>query len=339
MTRNPARSRSLLSVPHRHRPLFASLIALALLYTAACIRYADANFFSLTVFLNLFRDNAVLGIVAVGQTLVILSGGIDLSVGAVMSLCSVVVGVLIAEHGWHPLAAMGIGVAAGTGLGAALGGLIQATGMKPFIVTLAGMFFARGLGYVIHLESVGIDDPRHLQLALFSLSAAPGVKLPLTTLLLLAVVILGTYLSVATPFGRAVYALGGSEDSARLMGLRIGRVKIAVYALSGFCAGLAGVALTLYQSSGSHVEGVGLELDAIAAAVIGGTLLTGGVGSVAGTLVGVLIIGIILTAITYEPHGFSSGLTKVVIGGLLLVFVLVQRVLAPGRRDTPGRVG
>jgi simple sugar transport system permease protein len=320
-------------LPHRHRPLLASLIALALLYAAACLRYADDNFFSLAVFLNLFRDNAVLGVIAVGMTFVILSGGIDLSVGAVMSLCSVVIGVLIAEQGWHPLAAMAAGVAVGASLGAAMGGLIQATGLKPFIVTLAGMFFARGLGYVIHLESVGIDDPRHLQLALFGLSPAPGVKLPLTTLVLLAVVLLGTYLSIATPFGRSVYALGGSEESARLMGLRIGRTKIAVYTLSGLCAGLAGVTLTLYQSSGSHVEGVGLELDAIAAVVIGGTLLTGGVGSVAGTLVGVLIIGILLTAITtYEPHGFSSGFTKVLIGGLLLAFVLVQRVLSPGRR-------
>ncbi len=320
-------------LPRRLRPLLASLAALLALYAAAAVRYADAGFFSLAVFLNILGDNAVLGVAAVGVTFVILSGGIDLSVGAVMSLSSVVVGVLISEHGWHPLAAMAAALGGGAALGGAMGGLIHASGLKPFIVTLAGMFFARGVGYLVHLESIGISDPRHMQLALWRLPLVGGAGLPITAAILLATVAICAFVAAQTRFGRAIYALGGSEEAARLMGLRVGRTKVGVYALSGGCAALAGVTLTLYQSSGSHIEGVGLELDAIAAAVIGGTLLRGGVGSIWGTLIGVLIIGIILTGVmTYETVAMSSGSTKVIIGGLLLVFVLLQRVLAPGGR-------
>jgi simple sugar transport system permease protein len=147
-------------------------------------------------------------------------------------------------------------------------------------------------------------------------------------LALLCVVLIGAYVALMTRFGRNVYALGGSEEAALLMGLPVGRTKIAIYGVSGFCSALAGMVLTFELFSGSHIEGVAMELDAIAAVVVGGTLLTGGVGSVFGTLIGVLIIGIILNVMTYEE--FSAGLTKVAIGGLLLVFVLIQRLLTRG---------
>ncbi len=320
-------------IPRRHRPLLASVAALVALYGVAALRYGDDGFFTLQVFINLLRNNSVLGIVAVGMTFVILSGGIDLSVGAMMSLSSVVVGVLIMECHWSPMLAIPAALALGTAVGLGMGCIIRFTGIKPFIVTLAGMFFARGLGFLIHLESVSIYHPHHEWLALLAIplgdpESRETCLLPITAILFLGVVLIGAYTSLFTRFGRNVYALGGNEEAALLMGLPVGRSKAWIYGLSGFCAALAGVVLTLELSSGSHIEGIALELDAIAAVVVGGTLLTGGVGSVFGTLVGVLIIGIILNAMTYQD--FSAGLTKVAIGLLLLVFVVLQRLLTRG---------
>jgi ribose/xylose/arabinose/galactoside ABC-type transport system permease subunit len=325
-----------MTIPRRHRPLLASVLVFVMLYAVATIRYRDESFFTLQVFINFLVDNSFLGIVAVGMTFVILSGGIDLSVGAGMSLSSIVVGVLIMDCGWPPVLAMPAALLLGALLGAGMGCVIHYAGIKPFIVTLAGMFFARGLGFLIHLESINIDHPQHRSLQMVAIPLWGYHELPITAIVFLLVVLIGAYVARYTTFGRAVYAVGGNEEAALLMGLPIGRTKIAIYALSGFCAALAGCVLTLYLSSGSHIEGVALELDAIAAVVIGGTLLTGGVGSVFGTLIGVLIIGIVITVITTYEGVYSSGLTKVAIGGLLLVFVLLQRVLTRGAHPARG---
>ncbi len=317
-----------MSFLRKHITILAAVVVYLALYAAASVRYD--GFFSVPVFVNFLGNNAVLGVVAVGMTFVILSGGIDLSVGAVMSFSSVVIGVLIMEHQWHPLAAMAMALAGGTALGALMGAIIHATGIKPFIITLAGMFFARGLAFLIHLESIAISDPRHTALAIIRLG-----PVPVTGLVLLVFVAAGWYVAVFTRVGRNVYALGGGEEAALLMGLPVRRTKIAVYALSGFCAAAAGAVLTLYLSSGNHLEGVGMELDAIAAVVIGGTLLAGGIGSVLGTLVGVLMLGLILTSITTYEGTLSSGMTRVVIGLLLLVFVLLQKLLTRSLRGQP----
>lgn len=309
-----------MSFVRKHVTIVASALVYLVLYAIAAYRYD--GFATMPVFVNFLTNNAVLGVVAVGMTFVILSGGIDLSVGAVMSFSSVVVAVLIMDHHWHPLAAMAAALLAGVALGALMGALIHSTGLKPFIVTLAGMFFARGLGFLINIESIAISDPRHTKLALMRLG-----PLPVTALVLLGFVLLGWYVCTFTRFGRNVYALGGSEEAATLMGLPVGRTKIAVYAVSGLCASAAGAVLTLYLSSGNHLEGVGMELDAIAAVVIGGTLLTGGVGSVLGTMIGVLMLGMILTVITTYEGTLSSGTTRVAIGLLLLAFVLLQKLL------------
>ena len=304
----------------KHITVLAGAVVYVLLYALAAARYD--GFLSLPIFINFLSNNAVLGIVAVGMTFVILSGGIALSVGAVMSFSSVLIGVLIMEHHWSVFAAIGAALVCGTLLGAVMGYVIQTTGIKPFIVTLAGMFFVRGLVLRIHLESIAISEPRHTALAITRLGG-----LPITALLFLAFVAVGWYVAVLTPFGRNVYALGGGEEAALLMGLPVASTRMGVYAVSGFCAAFGGAALTFYLSSGSHLEGVGMELDAIATVVIGGTLLTGGVGSVFGTLIGVLMLGLILTAITTYEGMMSSGMTRVAIGSLLLAFVLLQKVL------------
>jgi ribose/xylose/arabinose/galactoside ABC-type transport system permease subunit len=297
-------------------------------YAGAAIRYRSQHFADPGVALNLLTDNTFLGVAAVGMTFVIISGGIDLSVGAVMGLSAIVIGVLIEDYGWNVYSAIGAALAMGGVLGGAMGAAIQWTGLRPFIVTLAGMFFARGLAFLIHLESIGIADPGHVWLASAGIAVPGAGRLTIGAMVLLGAVGLAWLVLARTPFGRNVYAIGGSEDSAVLMGLPVARTKVAVYAISGLCAALAGALLTLYLGSANHSDGVGLELDAIAAVVIGGTLLSGGVGSVLGTLVGVLIIGIIQVAITtYETRPISSGMTRVAIGGMLLVFVLMQRVV------------
>lgn len=321
-----------MKLPRKHIALLASLGVYVLLYAAASVYYADRNFFTPDVFLNFLRGGAVLGIIAVGETLVILAGGIDLAVGAVMSLSSVVIGVLIMEVGLPPAVAIPAAIALGGSIGLAMGAVIHYVDIKPFIVTLAGMFFARGLGFIIHLESISIEHPAYTQLVSLGLPLGGGYTLALTAVIFLAVVALAAYVTRYTSFGRNIFALGGSEEAALLMGLPVGRTKMLVYTASGLCSGLAGAVLTFDQSSGTHGAGVGMELDAIAAVVVGGTLLTGGVGSIVGTLIGVLTIGLLREVIVNYVGNLNSGMTSLAIGLLLLLFVLLQRALT--RRGT-----
>lgn len=314
-----------------------ALVALAGLFAIAAWRYRDAHFAGLPTVLNLINDNAALGLVAVGATAVILSGGIDLSVGAVMGLASIVLATLLTRAGWPIALALPATLALTTALGALQGFIIERARLPAFIVTLAGMFIARGLAFVINLESLPISDPGHAALRSVAVPLWGGQRLPFGAVLWIATAGLTALVLARTVPGRRVYAIGGNEAACRMMGVPVGVTRLAVYAWSGLCAGLAGVALSVYLSSGSHFEGVGLELDAIAAAAIGGTLLAGGVGSVAGGAIGALLLGLVVLCVTtYEPHAVSAGSTKVITAGLLLGFVLLQRGLRllpdPGER-------
>jgi galactofuranose transport system permease protein len=259
--------------------------------------------------------------------MVILSGGIDLSVGAVLGFTTILVAVLIQRHHLAPLFAIALGLGTGTLLGLSMGFLIDRFELPPFLVTLGGMFFARGLGFIISPESVGIEHPFYDRLSQFSIPLGGKAALSATAIIYLAVFVIGILVTHQSPFGRNIYALGGSESSARLMGVPVGRTKLAVYALSGFCAALAGVVSTVYTGSGNPTLGVGFELDVIAAVVVGGTLLSGGVGSQIGTLAGVLIFGTIQTALVFDGR-LNSWWLRIAIGGLLLVFILLQRLLS-----------
>jgi len=309
----------------KHIPILATTIVCVLLYAISAIAFHDRGFFSVGVFVNFFTDNAMLGIAAIGMTFVILSGGIDLSVGAVIGLTSIFIATALERFKWHPLAAMAAALVMGTLFGGGMGMVIRFFGLPPFLVTLAGMFFARGAAFILHLESMPIDHPFYNKVSEFHLALGAGIELTAAALIFLAAFLAAIYLAQYTRFGRNVYALGGNEQSAILMGLPTGPVKMRVYAISGFCSALAGVVYTL-GLSGNPSAAVGLELDAIAAVVIGGTLLTGGVGYVAGTLIGVLILGIIQTAITFQGS-LSSWWTKIAIGVLLLIFILLQRFI------------
>lgn len=315
----------------RYLPLAATIALFAAMATLGSVRYT--GFFSAQVFLNLLIDNACLIIVAVGMTFVILSGGIDLSVGAVVALTTMVFASLVERHGWSPAAAVPVVLLMGTLFGAFMGFLIERFRLQPFIVTLAGMFLARGLCYLISIDSISITHEGYSELAQWRLQLTETASISLGALIAIAVVLAGVFIAHCTPFGRAVYAVGGSEHSAVLMGLPVRSTLVGVYTLSGFCSALAGVVFTFYMLSGYGLHAVGMELDAIAAVVIGGTLLTGGVGYVAGTLFGVLMLGIIQTLISFDGT-LSSWWTRIAVGVLLFVFCLLQRLLTrrSGRR-------
>ncbi|MGH1562455.1 galactofuranose ABC transporter, permease protein YjfF [Mumia sp. DW29H23] len=309
------------SPPSQLLPVLATLALLVGMFGVGSIRYE--GFASPQVVLNLFVDNAFLIVLAVGMTFVILTGGIDLSVGSVVALSTMIAASTL-RAGWPPALAIVAVLLTGTVLGTAMGLVIHYFEVQPFIATLAGMFLARGLCYLISVESIPIKDETFQSLSAASITLPGDLYITPTVLVALAVVLVAAWILHLTRFGRTVYAVGGSESSAMLMGLAVARVKVGVYAISGFCSALGGLLFSLYMLSGYSLHAVGMELDAIAAVVIGGTLLTGGYGLVIGSLLGVLVLGTIQTFISVDGT-LSSWWTKISIGVLLLVFVVLQR--------------
>jgi len=307
-------------------PWFTSLVTVILLVAMLAIGGAAyPGFLSLQVGFNLLIDNAFLLVVAIGMGFVILSGGIDLSVGSVLALSTMITAWLLQTAHWHPALVILTVLALGALFGGAMGLIIHLFKLQPFIVTLAGMFLARGLCYLISIESITIDQPFFVAVSQTQIPFLGGFLSP-GAVIALIVLLLAIWLAHYTAFGRAVYAVGGNEQSAAMMGLNVGATRVGVYALSGLCAALGGVLFSFYMLSGYGLHGQGLELDAIAAVVIGGTLLTGGYGYIAGALSGVLVLGAIQTLIAFDGT-LSSWWTRIVIGGLLFVFCVVQRML------------
>jgi simple sugar transport system permease protein len=322
------------------KPVFPTLTTVLLLIILFC---ASAAFYpglaSPQVVANLLIDNAFLLVLAVGMGFVIISGGIDLSVGAVLALTTMSCAWLLQTWHWPGPAVVAVVLLCGALYGAAMGALIHFFKLQAFIVTLAGMFLARGLCYLIGVESVTIDDSwfvalSRLQLPLFD------AFLSISAIIALCVLAVAVFVAHWTAFGRTVYAIGGNEQSAQMMGLQVARTRIVVYAISGFCAALSGVLFSFYMLSGYALHGQGVELDAIAAVVIGGVLLTGGHGYLAGTLSGVLMLGLIQTIIAFDGS-LSSWWTKIIIGALLFVFCLMQRLITiyTARRSTGSNAG
>ncbi|ALG30186.1 ABC transporter permease [Glutamicibacter halophytocola] len=312
-----------LSLDRRYLPVLGTVIVFLLMLLVGGLRYE--NFLSPAVISNLFINNAHLIVLATGMTFVILTGGIDLSVGAVLALSSVITATLL--QAGVPLAlVLPTALLAGSLIGLGMGVMIQYFDVQPFVATLAGMFLARGLCFIFAPESVPIRHEGFTALTNWSLAAG---RWRLTAAVLIALlVVAGAWWTLhRTRFGRTVYAVGGGEHSATLMGLRVARTKVMVYVISGTCASLAGILFAMFSRSGYALTGVGMELDAIAAVVIGGTLLVGGMGFVAGSVVGVMVLGLIQTIITFEGT-LSSWWTKIVIGVLLLIFVILQRILS-----------
>jgi simple sugar transport system permease protein len=307
----------------RFLPLLITSAVFVLGYLFCSVEFH--NFATVRVIGNLLTDNAFLGIVAVGMTFVILSGGIDLSVGSVIAFTTVFLAVAIEDLHIPPLLAFALVLVIGAGFGAAMGAIIHYLKMPPFIVTLAGMFLARGISFLLTTDSIPVNHPLYSTLNDLSLHILSG-RLSLIAVVMLVVFLAGGILAHRTRFGTNVFALGGNLVSAQLMGVPVARTTIYIYTLSSFLAALAGIVFSLYTSAGYSLAATGTEMDAIAAVVIGGTLLSGGYGYVFGTFVGILIQGLIQTYITFDGT-LSSWWTKIAVGILLFIFIALQRLL------------
>jgi galactofuranose transport system permease protein len=302
-------------------PTFAALGVLVAMLIVAQLYFGD--FVSPGNMSALLLDNAYLMVIAVGMTFVILTAGIDLSVGSVMAFTGILLASLLGR-GMPAAVAVPVILLAGAVIGLLIGILVQYFDVQPFIASLAGLFLARGLAFVVSLKSIRVDDPSVLWLQSTRFQVGDWYITPTGIIALLAVGI-GAFVLQYTRFGRTVYAIGGNEQSARLMGLKVARTKVFVYLISGSLAGLAGLILTAYSGAGYPRNGIGTELDAIAAVVIGGTLLSGGRGYVLGSMIGVLVYGTIKTVISFL--GAEQAWMQIIVGGLLLLFILIQRFI------------
>lgn len=314
--------------------LLITVVLFLLLYTFGGINYAGRNFLTWQSFFNLFKDNAFLMIAAVGTTFVLIMGGIDISIASNVALTGMLTAFWL-DKGLPVYLVLPLTLLVGTFAGFVMGYMIQVFAVQPFIATLAGQFFMRGMCSLVSIQSIVVSDPAFTGMSMFKINLfqelnAKGklvnVSVNMAVLVALAVVLAAMFVLKYTRFGRTIYAIGGSEQSAMLMGLPVRKTKIAVYTLNGFMAALSGIVFTMYTMSGYNLQNIGMELDAISSAVIGGTLLTGGVGTVIGTTLGVMIQGTIKTIVTYA--NLNTWWTKVAMAGLLCVFVLIQRLVA-----------
>jgi simple sugar transport system permease protein len=280
-------------------------------------------FFSTLVIGHILADNAFIIIAAIGTTFVILSGGIDLSIGSMIGFVGVVMANLDAA-GWHPLASAALMLAFGILFGGFQGLVIDFCKVQPFIITLAGLFLLRGACFMVNLNAVPLRHPFVEAFAGANIPFPTGGFLASSAVVMLVALVAAIVIAHYTRFGTNVYALGGDYTSAVLMGVPVRRTIVAIYALGGFYSALGGVIYALYTSSGYPLAGQGSELSAIAAVVLGGTLLTGGVGMVAGTLFGGMILGLISTLINF--NGSLNSAWIMISGGVLLfLFILLQK--------------
>ncbi|EIO5089104.1 ribose ABC transporter permease [Vibrio cholerae] len=294
---------------------------IALLFLVVVVSFLNPNFFTVDNLLNILRQTSVNAIIAVGMTLVILTAGIDLSVGSVLALCGAFAATLVAME-VPVLVAVPTALLAGAALGAISGIIIAKGKVQAFIATLVTMTLLRGVTMVYtdgRPISTGFTDTADT-FAWFGTGYALGIPVPVW---LMVVVFAGVwYLLNHTRFGRYVYAVGGNESATRLSGINVDRVKIGVYAICGLLAALAGIIVTSRLSSAQPTAGMGYELDAIAAVVLGGTSLMGGKGRIMGTLIGALIIGFLNNALNLlDVSSYYQMIAKAVV---ILLAVLVD---------------
>lgn len=310
------------------------------IYIFGAVLYGAKGFTKLRTFAMLFVDNAYIGISAVGMTMVLITGGIDLSVAAVASLTGMFIAYGTTVLGLDPVLCMAFSIAVGILLGLGMGALVTYLKIPPFVATLTGMFLARGVCSLISRDSISIDNDLIDKMAgwkmyFMTLKDGEWVKIKpvayinLNVVMFIVMILIGTYILQKTRFGRNVYAIGGNEQSARLMGLPVNRTKMMVYGFNGLCSALAGIAYSLYVKSGWNLALQGGELDVISAAVIGGVLLSGGVGYMVGTFFGVLLKAVIPCLITFNGT-LSSWWGKIITGLLVLLFVALQQIVMHG---------
>ncbi|NLK88330.1 MAG: sugar ABC transporter permease YjfF [Clostridiaceae bacterium] len=317
--------------------LLITISLFVLLYVISLFMFADSNFAKYSVFFNLFNNKAYLLMLALGLTVVMITGSIDISVGGVTGLISMVIAAMlmggVVSAMWTIPVALGIGLA----FGIVQGYLVAYLDIQPFIVTLSGMFFARGMISVINTQSVPITDQ------LFMSWSSAKLYIPflfnerrngtrdiayLTPAAIVAILVLIVMIIVLkkTKFGRSLYAIGGSTQSALLMGINVKRTKFLAHVLCGLLAGIGGLLYTLFAPSGNPGNGYGYEIDAISSSVIGGVMLTGGIGLPIGTLFGVLINALIERVVPLLGIVEASW-PRIITSAFLFAFVVLQSVL------------
>ena len=310
----------------QHGPVLLTLAVFLVVYFIGSQMYPVMQ--KPQVFFNLFINDASLLLVSIGMTMVILTGegGIDLSVGGVIALVSTASAALL-RGGMSPYIVLPLMIVLGIVFGAMMGWIIQYLKVQPFIATLMGLYLARGLAYIISLTSVTITDPVYKQIALTPIYIPffENVYIYPTALVGPIMLLVTIYLSFFTRFGRTIYAMGSNEQSAILMGLPVARTKILVYAFSGLCSALGGIVFSISLLAGYGQFATGMELDSIAAVVIGGTSLSGGTGNVIGTLFGVLIHGTIVSILQFNGT-LSSWWTRIGVGVLTLFAIGIQSI-------------
>ena len=321
MSINPFNKLKNFKVTVNNIPILTTILIFLVMYTAASIIFP--GFFSLYNFVNIFKATAYIGIIAVGMTFVIISGGIDLSVGSVVAFTSIFIAKMTSVYMMPSWISMLICLAIGLIMGFVVGCLITYFELPPFLVTLVMMFLMRGLAYMVHSGTLSIQqDP------FIGFMKKTGIKigagnLSLYVLIFFIVLLIGVVLSKYTKFGRTVYAIGGNEKSAIMMGLPVKSSKVLINTMSGFLSALGGIVFTIHLASGKPHNALGLELDVIASVVIGGTLLTGGSGYVIGSFFGVLIYGLVFKLPSYISS-FREWWAQILVGLLVLGFILIQ---------------
>ncbi|REJ25481.1 ribose ABC transporter permease [Caldibacillus debilis] len=293
---------------------------LGLLLIVIVLTILSPNFLTATNILNVFRQVSINALLAFGMTYVILTGGIDLSVGSILALCSALAAGFMTD-GMDPVLAVSAGLVLGALMGAANGFVIAKGKVAPFIATLATMTIFRGLT-LVYTEGrpiTGFSD----SVAFKMIGRGYFLGVPVPVYIMLAIFLILYLVLKKTTFGRGVYAVGGNEEASRLSGLNVDRIKIGVYTISGLLSAFAGIILTSRLNSAQPTAGISYELDAIAAVVIGGTSLSGGRGRIVGTLIGTLIIGVLNNGLNLL--NVSSFYQQVVKGGVILLAVLLDR--------------
>jgi len=318
--------------------LMITIVLFFVMYGIGCVLFNAQGFSKTQNFLNLFISNAGLIVIGIGMTVVMITGGIDISVGSFVAMGCMMLAYMMEKGNIGAIPAVLIVLVTGIVFGFVQGFLVAYMDIQPFIVTLAGMFFARGMTAIISKDMISITNETFMAWAKLRIYLPFGgyynkkgvliqpyiyPTVVIAILLLIAAFVMLKY----TKFGRSIYAVGGNEQSALMLGLNVRKVKLKAYILDGFLCGVGSILFCLNTLGGFVEQAKGFEMDAIASSVIGGTLLTGGVGNVIGTLFGVLIKATIEAFITFQGT-LSSWWTRITIAALLCFFIVLQSVLS-----------
>ena len=316
--------------------LSITVIVFFLMYISAVL-FLGEGFTKPQTFLNLFNNNSYLIIIACGLSMVMITGGIDISVGGVIALVSMTCAVNLDLNGGNLVTSMLIALGIGLAFGLVQGFLIAYLDIQPFIVTLAGMFFARGLTTIVHTDPINVKNSDFVDLRQklveipgLGTTNKKGIEIPATIelgVIVAIVIVIGLFILLRyTKLGRNFYAVGGNQQSALMLGINVKRTKFLSYVFCGLLAGIAGYVYFMHVGSGSNAHAQGAEMNAIASSIIGGTMLTGGVGNIIGTLFGVLSLSTIkdIVASIGLDDAWWSGIT---VAGMLCIFLLIQSVI------------